>query len=99
MPRMTAESPGASNQTFLAADVVGFGDQRRTTKDQLTIRAGLYLLMRLAIEGAGIAWDRCHIEDRGDGLLVMAPADIPPRLFTAALPGSLVVALNEYNRR
>jgi class 3 adenylate cyclase len=94
---MTAEPPGASSQTFFVADVVGYGDRRRTNRDHLAIRNGFFDILQVAFQRAGIEWAQCHIEDRGDGLLTMAPVDIPKRLFTRALPRTLVDALKEYN--
>jgi hypothetical protein len=37
------------------------------------VREGLYKAMRQAFSDADIPWDSCRNEDRGDGVLVLAP--------------------------
>jgi hypothetical protein len=63
----------AVHRTILVVDVEGFGDLRRTNKHQLAVREGLYKAMRQAFSDADIPWDSCRNEDRGDGVLVLAP--------------------------
>jgi hypothetical protein len=78
-------------------DVEGFGDRRRTTPHQLAVREGLYRALRQAFDHTGISWADCHHEDRGDGVLLLAPAEMPKGPFVEALPSALVVVLREYN--
>jgi len=78
-------------------DVEGFGDQRRTNRNQVTIRDGLYHAMREAFSRAGIPWDGCGHEDRGDGMLVLVPAELPKGLLAGSLPSELVSALRTHN--
>ncbi len=90
--------PPATHRTILVVDVEKFGDQSRTDAQRLTIHGGLYDLLHDAFRAAGISWDSCHWEDRGDGTMVLAPADIPKVLFSDRLPGQLASALYRYNR-
>ncbi|GAA3465411.1 TIR domain-containing protein [Saccharothrix longispora] len=84
-------------RTFVVVDVVGFGDRRRTPAHQMSVRGGLYELLRTALEGAGILWGSCHVEDRGDGVVIMVPADVPRAAFVDGLPDALVRGLRQYN--
>jgi hypothetical protein len=90
--------PPATHRTILVVDVEKFGDQRRTDAQRVTIQGGLYDLLQEAFRAAGVSWDSCHREDRGDGAMILAPADIPKALFSGRLPGQLASALYRYNR-
>lgn len=87
----------AVHRTILAVDVEGFGDRRRTNPHQAAVREGLYWALRQAFAKAGIPWRRCHHEDRGDGVFVLARPGIPKDLFAGSLPGELVTALRQHN--
>ncbi|HEX2291573.1 MAG TPA: FxSxx-COOH system tetratricopeptide repeat protein, partial [Pseudonocardiaceae bacterium] len=87
----------AVHRTIAVVDVEGFGDRRRTTPHQLTVRQGLYSALRQAFDHTGISWTDCHHEDRGDGVLLLAPAEMPKGPFVEALPYALVAVLREYN--
>ena len=88
----------AVHRTILVVDVEGFGDRRRTNRHQLSVRDGLYRALRRAFEKAGIPWSACHQEDRGDGVFVLAPAEVPKARFVDSLPGELAGALRGHNR-
>ncbi|MGH3878237.1 MAG: ATP-binding protein [Actinophytocola sp.] len=87
--------PPAVHRTVLVVDVSAFGE--RTNLDQLTVRRGLYESLRRALEEAGVSWDECHREDRGDGVLVVIPATVAKSLLVERLPDRLVAALRAYN--
>ena len=87
----------AVHRTIVVVDVEGFGDQRRTNRDQVAVRDGLYRAMREAFGRAGIAWDDCGHEDRGDGVFVLVPAEVPKGLLAESLPSALVTALRAHN--
>jgi hypothetical protein len=87
----------AVHRTIIAVDVEGFGDRRRTNRNQVAIRDGLYGAMREAFLQAGIPWnDRDH-EDRGDGMLILVGSEVPKSLFVESLPSELVSALRRHN--
>ncbi len=88
----------AVHRTILVVDVAGFGDHRRNNVDQVAVRTGLYGSLREAFRAAGISWADCETEDRGDGALILAPAEVPKGPFVEALPGALVAALHAHNR-
>jgi predicted ATPase len=92
-----AQSPSAVHRTIVAVDVERFGDPRRTNPDQVVVRCGLYRALERAFGNAGIPWDRCQREDRGDGVLLLAPPELPKSPFAGSLPGGLASALREHN--
>lgn len=87
----------AVHRTIAVVDVEGFGDQRRTNVHQVAVRAGLYRVMRKAFAGAGISWDDCDLGDRGDGVLVLVPAEVPKGLLVESVPPALIAGLHEHN--
>lgn len=91
--------PPAVHRTILVVDVAGFAGRHRTNKHQRVIRDGLYRALRTAFDEAGIEWDDCGNEDRGDGVLILAPPDIPKAPFTDVLPSALVRALKAHNHQ
>src|ERR1700734_2623440 len=87
----------AVHRTIVVVDVEGFGDQRRTNPHQVVVREGLYRAMREAFGSAGIPWDDCGHEDRGDGVFILVPAEVPKSLLAESLPSALVSALRAHN--
>ena len=87
----------AVHRTIVVVDVEGFGDRRRTNPHQVAVRDGLYRALREAFGHAGIAWDDCGHEDRGDGVLILIPAEVPKGLLVESLPSALVTALHAHN--
>jgi hypothetical protein len=81
------------HRTIVVVDVEGFGDRVRTNPHKVAVRDGLYGAMRDAFGQAGIPWDRCGVEDRGDGVFVLVPPEIPKALLAESLPSALVPAL------
>lgn len=81
--------------TIIAVDVEQFG--QRDPAHQRQIHEGLQPLVRKAIEHCGLAWEKCHEEDRGDGLLVLAPPDARSDRLAECLPNELAGRLREYN--
>lgn len=87
----------AVHRTIVVVDVEGFGDQDRTNAHQVVIRDGLYRVLREAFGRAGISWDSCDHEDRGDGVLVLIPAEVPKGLLVESLPFAMVTGLRRHN--
>lgn len=87
----------AVHRTILIVDIEGFGDRQRTNRHQVAVRDGLYGMMREAFGRAGVPWDRCDVEDRGDGMFILVPAEVPKSLFVESLPSALVAALEVNN--
>ncbi len=84
--------------TITAVDIEGFGRHTRTNTNQVRVRRGLYRAIQSSFDAASIPWASCRCEDRGDGALVLAPAEVRKTLFTERLPEELVDALAQHNR-
>jgi CRP-like cAMP-binding protein len=82
------------NCTIVLSDVAGFGALTRNDEDRLIIRKAL-----LEITSAALAsvWDTCSFEDRGDGLLLVAPPSIPTTRVIEHLLTALPPALRRHN--
>lgn len=87
-----------THQSILAFDIEGFGDPHRAESAQLAIRSALFRLVRQSLESSGVTWDSCGLEDRGDGAIVLVPAEVPKVLLLDPLLGLLSAALREHNR-
>ena len=87
----------AVHRTIFVVDVEGFGDQRRTNTDRLTVRDGMYRAVQQAFRNAGIPWAECYQESCGDGVFVLIPAEVPKGLFVGSMPRELAEALREHN--
>jgi hypothetical protein len=62
------------NCTVVHTDVVAFGADKRDDKARKIIKRETLAMTQQAL---GPAWDTCRYEDRGDGLVVIVPPDIP----------------------
>ncbi|MGH3761738.1 ATP-binding protein [Actinophytocola sp.] len=80
---------------MIVFDVAGFGDRRRTNEHQVTVREGMYSALWRALGEIGIS--DCYQEDRGDGVLLLAPADVPKAMFVDSFPQRLVAAIHHHN--
>ena len=89
--------PPAVHRTIVAVDVEGFGDWHRTNPHQVAVREGLYRVLLQAFRAATIPWVECHHEDRGDGVLILAPPEVAKSTFVESLPAQLVEELREHN--
>lgn len=86
----------AVHRAIVVVDVEGFGDRHRTNAHQVAVGDGLYRVMREAFGRAGISWGDCGREDRGDGVLVLVPAEVPKGLLTESLPSALAAGLRAH---
>ena len=85
------------HRSIVVVDVEGFGDERRASWHQVAVRDGLHRAMENAFDHAGIPWADCDHEDRGDGVFVLVPADVPKELLAVSLPPALVAELDRHN--
>ncbi|GAA1345355.1 substrate-binding domain-containing protein [Saccharothrix algeriensis] len=80
-------------------DVSGFG--ARALSQQQAVRHGLYEALRAAFAECGVEWtddwDGTYHEDRGDGLFVLVPADVPNSRVVSTLLHELVGQLRRHN--
>lgn len=87
-----------THQSILVFDVEGFGDPHRDNSAQLAVRAGVYRVVRDAVRAAGVPWDACTHEDRGDGTIILVPPEVSKVLLLDPLLGCLSAALAEHDR-
>ncbi|WIX88169.1 hypothetical protein [Amycolatopsis sp. DG1A-15b] len=84
--------------TLVVVDVAGFGRYARTNPNKLRVRQGMYCALERAFGAAGIPWAACRHADLGDGVLVLASAEITKTLFADLLLGALADELAAHNR-
>jgi hypothetical protein len=87
----------AVHRTIVVFDVERFGDHRRTNPHQRAVRDGLYRSVGEAFGQAGLPWRREDREDRGDGIFVLLPSEVPKSLLVELLPSALAAALTAHN--
>jgi len=92
--------PDASGQFcgLFAVDVAGFTDPGRDEYVQLYVRDRVYRILERAFDGAGVPWQACLNEDRGDGVLVVVPPEIPVDGLADPLPERLCGLVRVHNR-
>ena len=88
----------AVHRTIVVFDVESFGDHRRTNRHQAAVREGLYQSLGEAFGQAGLPWKREDREDRGDGIFILLPPEVPKSLLVELLPSALVASLTAHNR-
>jgi hypothetical protein len=89
----------AVHRAIVVVDVEKFGDVARTNDHQLAVREGLYEAVERAFTDAGIDWQECTREDRGDGILILVSSDTPKSRLVDQLPTRLVAALRRHNAK
>lgn len=65
-----------THQSVIAFDVEGFSDPYRDNSAMSAVRTGIYRLVQGSFAAAGVPWESCVHEDRGDGAIVIVPADV-----------------------
>lgn len=83
------------NCTVLYTDVVEFSAPYRTDRHRRIIRQANLDMTRTAL---GALWEACKSEDRGDGLLIVAPPKIPTSKLIERLHRELPGELRVHNQ-
>lgn len=96
-PGKTRPPQPALHRTIIFTDVERFGDQERTNPDLIAIRDGLYQSLRDAFARSGVSWHDFYYEDRGDGVLILVPPEVPKEVLVTRIPRELAAALSEHN--
>jgi len=89
----------ASSQhcVLFAVDVAGLFAPRRDTEMLLFVRKALYRALVAAFKHSQLDWDNCMQEDRGDGLLIIVPTEMPSATIIGPLLDHLGVSLRRHN--
>lgn len=83
--------------TMVVVDVEGFGRHSRTNPNKVRIRRGMYRAIERSFAAAEIPWAGCRHADLGDGVLVLASAEISKTLFADFFLGFLADELAAHN--
>ena len=62
------------------------------------MRRELYRSLCDAFAQSGVSWQDCYHEDRGDGMLVLVPPEVPKQVVVAEVPRNLAASLAEHNQ-
>ncbi|TCO59199.1 hypothetical protein EV192_10439 [Actinocrispum wychmicini] len=81
----------------MVVDVAGFTNPARRLPHLVAVQEGLYVVLEKAFAESGIPWDLCAIEDRGDGVMILIPADVSKTRLTDQFPDRVVAGLRRYN--
>lgn len=82
---------------MVLVDVAGFTRDERRLIHQLAVREGLYKVLEEAFTRARIDWSSCYSEDRGDGVMILVPPDVPAVVLADDLLDRIVSALRDHN--
>jgi CRP-like cAMP-binding protein len=98
--RQREQPLAGENCTVLRTDVVGFGALNRNDRDRLIVRQGSLEVVQASL---GPLWESCMPEDRGDGLLIVVPPEVPTGRIVERLhrelPGELVLHNRTYSEQ
>jgi hypothetical protein len=92
---MGTQPQHALHRTVVVVDVSAFGQRHRIPQEE--IRRGLYTALESAFEDCGLDWSATHHEDRGDGVFVLVPPDVPKSKVVDGVPHALLGKLRRYN--
>ncbi|MBB5800824.1 class 3 adenylate cyclase [Saccharothrix ecbatanensis] len=87
----------AVHRSFVVVDVESYGDEERTSRHRTAVRDGMYGVLKSAFADCGLPWDVEAVDDVGDSVMVLLPADTPKGVLVDRLPERLVAALREHN--
>jgi len=83
---------------MVAVDIAGFTRPDRDHEVLMYLRKALYGMLKEAFDYSGISWTACSWEDRGDGVLIVAPPDVPCSSIVDSLRAQLRDLLRVHNR-
>lgn len=85
-------------RAILAMDIDASTDPARGDDVQRFLRGTMYELLRSAFHSSDVPWTDCHQEDRGDGVLVVAPPGAPAPTLLDPLMHYLRAGLRTHNK-
>ncbi|MEO5878484.1 MAG: hypothetical protein ABIS86_21070 [Streptosporangiaceae bacterium] len=79
----------AGYRVVFACDMVASGNPEIVDHVQKTLRRELHAQLGRAFNASGLDLSECHLEERGDGLLAIAPPEVSAGLMIAPLAGHI----------
>jgi hypothetical protein len=83
--------------SIFVCDIVSFGREDRHDGIQGHLRTALYDGLQRSFDESGVPFDRCYLEDRGDGAIVVPPPDIETGVLVHPLIDRLRAELRRHN--
>ncbi|MGH3758997.1 hypothetical protein [Actinophytocola sp.] len=83
--------------SIVLVDVADFTNPGRTAVHRQEIQHGMYTVLREAFDESGVGWASCEHEDRGDGAMVLVPANVSKKVLADLFVTRLLAALRRYN--
>jgi len=83
---------------LFAADIAGFTRADRDDDIRWDLRRAMYGILETAFDECRMPWKLCTHEDRGDGPLVVVPAEISALPLISSLPERLRDLIQQHNR-
>ncbi|WP_165978337.1 cyclic nucleotide-binding domain-containing protein [Actinomadura darangshiensis] len=99
VPGRGGASWAGANCTIVYTDVAGFSSPARNDADRLGVRRAMYNALQEAFDDSDVPWDDCHVEDRGDGALIVLPPEVPTAAVIDPMFVSLGTRLRRHNHR
>jgi Effector-associated domain 2 len=97
-PDSTVERARPSGfRAIFVCDIVGFGERAGRDRVQEYLHLALYTTVKAAFDASGIRFDECYHEDRGDGVMVVLPAEADAALLVFPLIEHLSAELRRAN--
>ncbi|XVS66996.1 effector-associated domain 2-containing protein [Actinosynnema sp. CA-299493] len=87
----------AVHRSFVVVDVESYGDPTRTSPQRTAVRDGMYRVLMTAFADCDLPWDDEAVDDAGDSVMVLLPADVPKSVLVERLPERVVAALRRHN--
>ena len=87
--------PDAVHRAIVVVDIAESTHPVRTNHDRLVIRAAMYDALEQAFGEQD--WPQCRRYDRGDGVLILVPPDVPKARLVTGLPARLETVLACHN--
>lgn len=85
--------------SFLVCDIAGFSSAERDDPVRVRVRKAMYDGLDRSLEdGAGVRLDDCYHEDRGDGVMVVLPAEVATELLLTTVVDRLRAEVRHHNR-
>ncbi|MET0133200.1 MAG: hypothetical protein ABW215_06360 [Kibdelosporangium sp.] len=85
------------HRAIVVTDIASFTDPARTQHVQTAMHEALYRILRTSFGESGVTLADCHLEDRGDGAMILVPPTFSKQALADQLPARLLAGLRNYN--